>query len=148
MEPPQCLTMSLMSSHNINLTPLCLSTDNVHVHKGANHFSEIQCLDRSASWLGSWFELCAFTCIANAIPILHEQDLHCEVFTAQSTLIDPSMASVRFPKCARMNHVPKELCVHMSSESGFLANHDLKHLFFLVSKFSAWFERALRSFKG
>ena len=25
-----------------------------------------------------------------------------------------------FPKCTRMNHVPKELCIHMSSKSGFL----------------------------
>ena len=33
------------------------------VHKGASH------VPKAPSWLGSWFELCAFTSVATAIPI-------------------------------------------------------------------------------
>ena len=47
-----------------------------------------------------------------------------------------------FPKCTRTNHMPKELCVHKSSESGFLCR-SWSITPFCVSK--TWFERALHS---
>ena len=78
---------------------------------------------RSASWLGSWFELRGFTSIANAVPITNR------ICTLQGNILF-LLRSLRwlthawlqhaFPKCTCTNHVPKELCVHMSSESGFL----------------------------
>ena len=39
-----------------------------------------------------------------------------------------------FPNCTRTNHVPKELCVRMSSESSFLRGSRSKRPFFRVSK--------------
>ena len=51
--------------------------------------------------------------------------------------------AVTFQKCTRTNHVPKEICVHKSSESGFLGRSRSKTPFFRVSK--AWLERALHS---
>ena len=72
---------------------------------------------RSALWLGLWFELRAFTCIANAVPIT------IRICALRGNILFP-LRSPRwlthawlqraFPKCTRTNHVQKELCVHMS----------------------------------
>ena len=43
-----------------------------------------------------------------------------------------------FPKCARTNHVPKELCIHKSSESGFLGGSRSKTPPFLCFKSLIW----------
>ena len=50
------------------------------------------------------------------------ESAHCEVIFVPTVLIDKCMASARIFKMHMqcMNHVPKELCVHKSSESGFL----------------------------
>ena len=78
---------------------------------------------RSASWLGLWFELRAFTSIANAVPITNRI---CALrgnilFLLRSPRwLTHSWLQHAFPKYTRTNHVSKELCVHMSSESGFL----------------------------
>ena len=77
----------------------------------------------SASWLGLWFELCAFTSTANAVPITNRI---CalrgnSLFLLRSPRwLTHAWLQHAFPKCARTNHVPTELCVHKSSESGFL----------------------------
>ena len=75
---------------------------------------------RSKSWLGSWFELCAFTCIANAFPItLGICALRGNILLLLRSprgLIDPcahAWLQRAFLKCTRMNHVLEELCVHM-----------------------------------
>ena len=43
-----------------------------------------------------------------------------------------------FPKCTRTNHVTKELCVHMSSESGFLRGSRSKTPFISHFKSLIW----------
>ena len=107
----------------------------------------------SKTWLGSWFELRAFTCFANAFPItiricaLRGNILF--LLRSPHALIDPcpyAWLQRAFLKCTRMNHVPKELCVHIV-ESGFLRESRSKTPFFRVSErlSKAWFETALRS---
>ena len=62
----------------------------------------------------------------------HKQDLHtARKYFVPSALTDPlTLAWLQraFPKCT--NHVPKELCVHKSSESGFLGGSRSKMPFF------------------
>ena len=76
---------------------------------------------RSASWLGLWFELCAFTCIATAITITNT------ICTLRSNILfllhglTHAWLQRAFPKYTHMNHTAlKELCKHKSSDSGFL----------------------------
>ena len=99
--------------------------------------SESRFESRSASWLGSWFELRAFICIANAVPITNR------ICTLRGNILfllcsprwlTQAWLQCAFPKCARTNHVPKELCVHMSSESGFLRKSRSKMPIFLRFK--------------
>ena len=105
---------------------------------------------RTASWLGSWFELRAFTCIANAVPITNRICAlrgHILFLLRILRWLTHAWLQCAFPKCTRTNHVRKELCVHMSSESGFLCESRSKTPLFCISKCisKAWFERALRS---
>ena len=102
---------------------------------------------RFVSHVGSWFELRAFTCIANAVPITNRI---CALrgnilFLLRSPRwLTHAWLQCAFPKCTRTNHVPKELCVHIILESGFLRGSRSKTpFFFRVSK--ARFERALHS---
>ena len=82
-----------------------ISEYNGPVHKGVNHVPKaVSDHDRSASWLGLWFELRAFTSIATAGPVTNR------ICTLQCS----------GPVHKGVNHVPKELCIHKSSESGFL----------------------------
>ena len=46
--------------------------------------------------------------------------------------------SAQFPKCTCTNHVPKELCIHMSSESGFLRESRSKLPLFSRFKSLIW----------
>ena len=72
---------------------------------------------RSKTWLGSWFELRAFTCIANAFPItIRICALRGNIlFLLRSPRwLTHAWLQRAFPKCTCTNHVPKELCVHMS----------------------------------
>ena len=43
-----------------------------------------------------------------------------------------------FPKCTCTYHVSKEICVHKSSESGFLGRSQSKRPYFLCSKSLIW----------
>ena len=99
---------------------------------------------RFASWLGSWFELRAFTSIATAVPITNRA---CEMILCSYCAdwpFDPCMASARISKMhTQESYVPRELCVHKSSEWCSLCGSWSKTPVFCVSK--AWFERALRS---
>ena len=92
--------------------------------------SERRFRSRSKTWLGSWFELRAFTCIANAFPItIRICTLRGNILLllcSPRALIDPcayAWLQRAFLKCTRTNHE--------------------KQNFFRVSK--AWFETALRS---
>ena len=67
---------------------------------------------RSASWLSSWFDLRAFTSIAKRICALRGDIL----FLLRR--LTHAWLQRAFSKCARTNHVPTELCVYKSSESG------------------------------
>ena len=95
----------------------------------------------SASWLGSWFELHVFTCIANAVPITNRI---CALwgnilFLLRSPRwLTHAWLQRAFPKCTRTNHVPKELCIHMSSESGFLRRSRSKTPLFSRFKSLIW----------
>ena len=94
---------------------------------------------RSASWLGSWFELRAFTSIANAVSITNRicalQGNILFLLRSPCWLTHAWLLQCAFPKCARTNHVPKELCIHMSWESGFLRQSRSKTpLFFAFQK--------------
>ena len=106
--------------------------------------SESRFGSRSASWLGSWFELRAFTCIANAVPIMNRicalrgNILFLHVLRSLRWLTHAWLQRA-FPKCTRTNHVPKELCVHMSSESGFLRRSRSKTPF--ISRFKSPFQK-------
>ena len=105
--------------------------------------SESHSESRFGSWSGSWFELCAFTSIATAVPITNRIcALRGNILFLLCWLTCVWLQRA-FPKCTRRNHVSKELCVHKSSESGFLRGSRSKMPFLRVSK--AWFERALRS---
>ena len=97
---------------------------------------------RSKTWLGSWFELRAFTCIANAFQIT------IRICALRGNILFPlrspcwlthAWLQCAFPNCTRTNHVPKELYVLY----GFLGESWSKTPFFRVSK--AWFETALHS---
>ena len=72
---------------------------------------------RSKTWLRSWFELRAFTCIANAFPItiricaLRGNIL---LLLRSPRWLTHAWLQRAFSNCTRTNHVPKELCVHMS----------------------------------
>ena len=88
---------------------------------------------RSAAWLGSWFELCAFTCIANAFPItIRICALRGNILvpTAQSALIDPCIASARTSKMhTHESRSERALRSHVL-ESGFLRGSRSKTPFF------------------
>ena len=98
--------------------------------------SESHFRSRSASWLGSWFQLCAFTSIANAFPITNR------ICALRGNILFRWLTHVwlqcAFPKCSRTNRVPKELCVHMSSESGFLRESRSKTSLFSRFKSLIW----------
>ena len=88
---------------------------------GLESRSERRFGSRSKTWLGSWFELRAFTCIVNAFPItIRICALRGNVLLllhSPHAQIDPyayAWLQRAFLKCTRTNHVPKELCVHMS----------------------------------
>ena len=107
---------------------------------------------RSKTWLGSWFELRAFTCIANAFPITIRILRTARYYfapTAQSARADwpmrlcICMASARiFKMHTHESRSERALRSHVL-ESGFLGGSRSKTPFFRVSK--AWFETALRS---
>ena len=90
---------------------------------GLESRSERRFGSRSKTWLGSWFELHvrAFTCIVNAFPItIRICALRGNILLllhSPRALIDPcayAWLQRAFLKCTRTNHVPIELCVHMS----------------------------------
>ena len=106
---------------------------------------------RSKTWLGSWFELRAFTCIANAfqitIRICALRGNILLLLRSPHALIDPCakcMASARiFKMHTHESRSERALRSHVL-ESGFLGGSWSKTpLFFAFSK--AWFETALRS---
>ena len=66
---------------------------------------------RSASWLGSWFELRAFTSFANADPITNRICALWDNILVLLRRLTHAWLQRTFPKCARTNHIPKELCV-------------------------------------
>ena len=73
---------------------------------------------RSKTWLGSWFELRAFTCIANAFPIT------IRICTLRGNILFP-LHSPRWLTHAWLQHAfQKCTCT----------NHVLKHPFFHISK--------------
>ena len=87
------------------------STNSGWVHMRTNH------VPKDETWLGSWFELRSFTCIANAFPItIRICALRGDILLLLCSPRGLTHAWLQraFPKCTRMNHVPKELCVHMS----------------------------------
>ena len=96
---------------------------------------------RSASWLGSWFELRAFTCIANAVPItIRSCALRGNiVFPLRSPRwLTHAWLQRAFPKRTRTNHIPKELWISLVLESGFLRGSRSKMPFFRVLKSLIW----------
>ena len=68
-----------------------------------------------------WFEQCAFTSIATAVPITNR------ICALRGNIL--FLLQHAFLNCARTYHVPKELCVHTSSESGFLGGSRSKRPF-------------------
>ena len=91
--------------------------------------------------IGLWFELCAFTCIVNAVPITNRIcALRGNILLLLHRLTHACNAWLQraFPKCACTNHVPKELCIHTFSESGFLGGSRSKTPFFLHFKSLIW----------
>ena len=104
---------------------------------------------RSASWLGSWFELRAFTCIANAVPITNRI---CALrgnilFLLRSprwlTHAWLQRAFAHLQNAHAQITFQKSFAFTCPQNQTFYANHDPKRPLFRVSK--AWFERALRS---
>ena len=104
---------------------------------------------RSASWLGSWFELCASWSRTGSG--------HCEVvlfllhwltlwpmhgFSAHFQIVNKCTTQLSL-RCTCTIHVPKEFWVNKSSESGFLGGSRSKMPLFCISK--AWLEKALHS---
>ena len=108
------------------------------VHKGMNHVPKGRFGSWSASWLCSWFKLRAFTCIANAFPITNRICALWGNILFLLRRLTHAWLQLAFPKCARMNHVPKELCVHTSSESGFLGGSRSKTPFLGGFKSLIW----------
>ena len=90
---------------------------------------------RSASWLGSWFELRAFTCISNAVPIMNRIcALRGNILFLLRRLTHAWLQRAFHFKCARTNHVLIHLYIHTSSESGFPSGSWSKRPLFCVSK--------------
>ena len=81
---------------------------------------------RSESHFGSrpasWFELCVFTSIGNVVPIMNRICALRGNILFLLRRLTHAWFQCAFPKCTRTNHVLKELCIHMSSESGFLVS--------------------------
>ena len=126
---------------SLSESPLCGGDWQRACRQRSTSLSESRLGSRSASWLGSWFELCGFTSIAIAVPITNRI---CALRGDSLFLLrwlTRAWLHRAIPKCTHTNHVPKELCVHKSSESGFLGGSWYKTPFFCSSK--AWFERAL-----
>ena len=88
---------------------------------------------RSKTWLGSWFELRAFTCIANAFPItiricaLRGNIL---LLLCSPCWLTHAWLQRASPKKTLTNHVTKELCIHISYNQAFYVDHDPKCPFF------------------
>ena len=97
---------------------------------------------RFKTWLGSWFELRAFTCTANAFPItIRICALPRVIFCSYCAVrADWPMHGFR----AHFQNAHARITFRKSfAFTGFLRNHDPKRPFFRVSKAS--FETALRS---
>ena len=96
---------------------------------GLESCSERRFGSRSKTWLGSWFELRAFTCIANAFPItIRICALRGNILflLRKSTLIDPCMASARISKMyTHKSRFERALHSHVL-ESGFLGGSQSK----------------------
>ena len=98
--------------------------------------SEIRFGSRSASWLGSWFELHAFTSIANAVPITNRI---CALrgnilFLLRSPRwLTHAWPQRAFPKCARTTRVPS-FAFTFPQNQAFYADHDPKRPFFMFQK--------------
>ena len=102
----------------------------------------------SALWFGLWFELCAFTCIANAVPITNR------ICTLRGNILfllrSPRwfLASARISKMrTHKSHSERALCSYVLGIRLSMRIMIQKRLFFCISKrvSKAWFERALRS---
>ena len=124
--------------HNFYIIALC---ETMGLFTRNESCSESRFGSRSACWLGSWFKLHAFTSIANAIPITNRI---CALrgnilFLLRSPRwLTHAWLQRAFQKCTRMNHVPKELCVHVSSQSGFLCGSWSKKPIFSRFKSLIW----------
>ena len=59
-------------------------------------------------------------------------------FVIRTTCVHKHCNRRAFRTCARVNQVPKELCVHTSSESGFLGRSRSKMPFFAFQKPDLW----------
>ena len=85
----------------------------------------------------SWFELRAFTCIANAVPITNKI---CALrgnilfLLCSPRWLTHAWLQRAFAKCTRTNHVTKELCVHIPQNQAFQVDHDPKRHCFRISK--------------
>ena len=103
---------------------------------------------RSASWLGWRFELCAFTSIANALPIMNRICALEVIFCSYCAVhADWPMHgfSAHFQNAHARITFRKSFAFTCPQNPAFYADHDPKHQFFRVSK--AWFERALHSLR-
>ena len=92
----------------------------------------------SASWLVSWFSLRTFASIATAIPIMNRTcALRGNILFLLHWLTHAWLQRA-FPKHTYTNHVPKELCVQKSSESGYLGRSRAKTPIFSRFKSLIW----------
>ena len=139
----------LLRTRRAIIAPFCFSMEHKACSQRIESRSESRFGSRSASWLGSWFELRAFTCIANAFPItIRICALRGNIlFLLRSPRwLTHAWLQRAFPKGARTNHVPKELCIHTSSESGFLRGSRSKTPFLSCFKSLIW--KSFASTKG
>ena len=110
------------------------ATLNGPVHKGENHVPKS---DSDHDPLPDWVCDLNYVCSQALQPPSRSQtgSAHCKVIFCFYCADWPGMASAHISKkCTRMNQVPKELCVHKSSESGFLGESQSKTPFFAFQK--------------
>ena len=89
------------------------------VHKGTNHVPK-DASDRNP--LRDWDNCDLNYVCSHALQMLSQSrtgSAHCGVIFC-SYWLTHAWLQCAFPKCACTNHVPKELCIHNTSESGFL----------------------------
>ena len=102
---------------------------------------------RSTSWVGSWFELRAFTSILQMPSQSRPGSAHCEVIFCSYCAVRADWPMHGFSAHFQNAHVlitfRKSFAFTGPQDQAFYADHDPKRPFFRISK--AWFDRVLHS---